>query len=50
MCRPVKPLPNKVLPKAGLNSFDCTFVQVSTFVLRLNNSAENPHLRQAAKH
>ena len=40
---------NKVLPKAGLNSFDWTFVQGSTFVLRLNFSAKNPRLRQHAK-
>jgi hypothetical protein len=39
-------MPNKVLPKAGLNGFDWTFVQGSTFVLRLNFSAENPRLRQ----
>ncbi len=38
---------NKVLPKAGLNSFDWTFVQGSTFVLRLNFCAKNPPLRQA---
>ena len=37
---------NKVLPKAGLNSFDWTFIQGSTFVLRLNFSAKNPRLRQ----
>ena len=40
---------NKVLPKAGLNDFDWTFVQSSTFVLRLNFCAINPPLRQAAK-
>ncbi|MFA7650572.1 MAG: hypothetical protein WCY06_09615 [Flavobacteriaceae bacterium] len=33
---------NKVLPKAGLNGFDWTFVQGSTFVLRLNFSAKTP--------
>jgi hypothetical protein len=33
---------NKVLPKAGLNDFDWTFVQGSTFVLRLNFYAKNP--------
>src|SRR5690606_13502549 len=33
---------NKVLPKAGLNGFDWTFVHGSTFVLRLNFSAKNP--------
>ena len=38
---------SKVLPKAGLNGFDWTFVQGSTFVLRLNFSAKNPRLRQA---
>ncbi len=37
---------NKVLPKAGLNGFDWAFVQGSTFVLRLNFCAKNPHLRQ----
>jgi hypothetical protein len=38
---------NKVLPKAGLNGFDWTSVQSSTFVLRLNFSAKNPPHRQA---
>ena len=38
-----------VLPKAGLNGFDWTFVQGSTFVLRLNFSAKNPRLRQYPK-
>lgn len=33
---------NKVLPKAGRNGFDWTFVQGSTFVLRLNFCAKNP--------
>ena len=33
---------NKVLPKAGLNGFDWTFVQGSTFVLRLNFCAKIP--------
>ncbi len=33
---------NKVLPKAGLNGFDWTFVQGSTFVLRFNFSAKIP--------
>jgi len=37
---------NKVLPKAGLNGFDWTFVRDSTFVLRLNFCAKNPRLRQ----
>jgi len=36
------PAGNKVLPKAVLNGFDWTFVQGSTFVLRLNFSAKNP--------
>jgi len=40
------PATNKVLPKAGLNGFDWTFVQGSTFVLRLNFSTKNPRLRQ----
>ena len=38
---------NKLLPKAGLNGFDWTFVQGSIFVLRLNFCAKNPPLRQA---
>ena len=38
---------NKVLPKAGLNGFDWTFVQGSVFVLRLNFCAKNLRLRQA---
>jgi len=33
---------NKVLPKAGLNSFDWAFVQGSTAVIRLNFCAKNP--------
>jgi hypothetical protein len=37
---------NKVLPKAGLNGFDWTFVQGSSFVLRLNFCAKNTRLRQ----
>jgi len=37
---------NKVLPKAGLNGFDWTFVQGSIFVLRFNFCAKNPHIRQ----
>ena len=36
------PATNKVLPKAGLNGFDWTFVQGSTFVLRLNFCAKTP--------
>ena len=43
------PAANKVLPKAGLNGFDWTFVQGSTFVLQLNFCAKNPRLRKAAK-
>jgi hypothetical protein len=43
------PSANKVLPKAGLNGFDWTFMQGSTFVLRLNFSAKNPRLRQYPK-
>ncbi len=39
-------MPNTVLPKAGLNGFDWTFVQGSTFVLRLNFCAKIPRLRQ----
>ncbi|MEJ5105091.1 hypothetical protein [Chryseobacterium sp. MYb328] len=37
---------NKVLSKAGLNGFDWALVHNSTFVLRLNFCAKNPHLRQ----
>src|SRR5690606_26882103 len=37
---------HKVLPKAGLSSSDWTFVQGSTFVLRLNFCTNNPRLRQ----
>ena len=40
---------NTVLPKAGLNGFDWTFVKGSTFVLRLNFCAKNPRLRQYPK-
>ena len=43
------PAANKVLPKAGLNGFDWTFVQGSTFVLQLNFSTKNPRLRQYPK-
>ena len=38
---------NTVLPKAGLNSFDWTFVQGSTAVILLNFCAKNPPHRQA---
>jgi hypothetical protein len=37
---------NKVLPKAGANGFDWTFVQGSTLVFQMNSSAETPRLRQ----
>ena len=40
---------NKVLPKAGLNGFDWTFVLGSTFVLRLNFCTKSPRLRQYPK-
>ena len=40
---------NSGLAKDGLTSFVETFVQGSTFVLRINFSAKNPALRQAAK-
>src|SRR5690606_4468265 len=36
LTKPNKTTANKVLPKAGLNGFDWTFVQGSTFVLRLS--------------
>jgi len=37
---------NKVLPKAGLNGFDWTFVQGSSLGFLLNFCAKNPRLRQ----
>jgi len=37
---------NKVLPKAGLNGFDWTFVQGLTAVILLNFCAKKPRLRQ----
>ncbi|MBL7800989.1 MAG: hypothetical protein JNL95_09725 [Chitinophagales bacterium] len=40
---------NSGLAKGGVSCFVETFVQGSTFVLRLNFSAKNPALRQAAK-
>jgi len=43
------PATNSGLAKGGLTCFVETFVQGSTFVLRMNFSAENPALRQAAK-
>jgi hypothetical protein len=36
------PAVNQVLPKAGLNGFDWTFVQSSTFIFRLNSCAKFP--------
>ncbi len=45
----ITPADNTVLPKAWLNGFDWTFVQGSTFVLRLNFCAKNPRLRQYPK-
>jgi hypothetical protein len=43
------PAANKVLPKAGLNGFVETFVQGSTFVLRMNISAKNPATSPSCK-
>ena len=40
---------NSGLAKGGVSCFVETFVQGSTFVLRLNFSAKNPALRQATK-
>ena len=40
---------NRGLAKGGLTCFVKTFVQGSTFVLRMNSSAKNPALRQAPK-
>ena len=39
---------NSGLAKGGVSCFVETFVQGSTFVLRMNFSANNPALRQAA--
>jgi hypothetical protein len=39
---------NSGLAKGGVSCFVETFVQGSTFVLRMNFSTENPALRQAA--
>ena len=39
---------NSGLAKGGVSCFVETFVQGSTFVLRMNFSAKNPALRQAA--
>lgn len=46
MERTIKTAANKVLPKAGLNGFDWTFVQGSTAVILLNFGAKSPRLRQ----
>ena len=40
---------NSGLAKGGVSCFVETLVQGSTFVLRMNFSAKNPALRQAAK-
>lgn len=40
---------NSGLAKGGLTCFVETFVQGSAIVLRMNFSAKNPALRQAAK-
>jgi len=40
---------NSGLAKGGLTCFDDTFVLKQTFVLRMNFSAKNSALRQAAK-
>ena len=40
---------NSGLAKGGVSCFVETFVQGSTFVLRMNFCAKNPALRQAAK-
>jgi len=45
----LSPAANKVLPKAGRNGFDWTFLHSSTFVLRFSFSAKNPRLRQYPK-
>ena len=42
------PTANSGLAKGGLTCFDDTFVLKQTFVLRMNFSAKNPALRQAA--
>ena len=39
---------NSGLAKGGVSCFVETFVQARTLVLRMNFSAENPALRQAA--
>ena len=43
----ITPAANRGLAKGGLTCFVETFVQGSTFVLRMNFSAKNPALRQA---
>ncbi len=40
---------NSGLAKGGASCFVETFVKVSTFLFRMNFSAKNPALRQAAK-
>lgn len=40
---------NSGLAKGGVSCFVETFLQGSTFVLRMNICAKNPALRQAAK-
>jgi len=43
------PAANSGLAKGGVSCFVETFVQGSTFVLRMNICAKKPALRQAAK-
>jgi hypothetical protein len=45
----IKSAYNSGLAKGGLMCFVETFVRGSVFVLRMNFSAKNPALRQAAK-
>lgn len=45
----IKTTANSGLAKDGLTCFVSTFVLKQTFVLRMNFSAKNPALRQAAK-
>jgi len=40
---------NSGLAKGGVSCLEDTFVQGSSFVLRMNICAKNPALRQAAK-
>jgi hypothetical protein len=46
----IKTTPNRGFALWGLTFFVETFVQDSTFVLRMNGSAKNPPQRKAAKH